>query len=153
MMNKKGFMRILEATIAVLIVSGVLIAMYSKQVDRGIDPVDYFRDLQNQILKEISFSNDLRTNVLRADDENPSDPDFIILKDFVESKIPDFVGYTISLCNLDDDTDFCGMKYEDVIQTNDKNVFVEDIIVSSDLGDGSDPTYMPKKLRLYMWEK
>ena len=42
-------MRILEATIAVLIVSGVLMVVYSRQVDRGVDPVDYFRSLQGQI--------------------------------------------------------------------------------------------------------
>ena len=153
MNNKRGFMRILEATIAVMIVSGVLIVVYSKQVDRGIDAVDYFRSLQGQILSDISIRSDLRSSVLVADDENPDDPDFIILNDFVEDNIPDFVGYSISICDLGSTTDFCTMNRDYFVNTLDKDIFVEDTIISADLGDGSDANYNPRKFKLYMWEK
>ena len=36
MKGKGGWIRILEATIAVLIVSSVLVVVYSRQIDRGI---------------------------------------------------------------------------------------------------------------------
>jgi hypothetical protein len=145
MMNKRGWMRILEATIAVMIVSGVLIVVYSRQVDRGTDPADYFYSLQRQILMDISSSSALRLAVL--------DGDINEISGFVEAKIPEAFGYFIRICDLGDTTDYCKIKDDSIIrETRDKDVFVEEIVVSSDLGVGSNSRYKPKKLRLFVWE-
>ena len=34
-----------------------------------------------------------------------------------------------------------------------QDVFFEEIVVSADLGDGSNAEYDPKKVRLFVWEK
>ncbi len=73
MRNKRGWIRILEATIAVMIVSGVLVVVYSRQVDRGIAPADYFFSLQRQILADISSRSDLRLAVLNVVNEDDGD--------------------------------------------------------------------------------
>ncbi|MCK4996823.1 hypothetical protein KAS08_00835 [Candidatus Pacearchaeota archaeon] len=152
MYNKRGWMRILEATIAVLIVSGVLMVVYSRQVDRGIDSADYFSSLQRQILKDISIRSDLRINVLNADDEDADDNDFKILNEFVGDMIPDFVGFSISICEVGSATDHCAMNGDDFRDTLDKDIFVEDIVISADLGVG-DAVHNPRQFRLFMWEK
>jgi hypothetical protein len=153
MNNKRGWMRILEATIAVLIVTGVLIVVYSRQVDRGVDPVDYFRNLQGQILADISINSGLRVSVLNVTNDEAGDPNFDVIHDFVLGRVPDFVEFSIAICNLSSESDNCMMNSADVIKTLDKSVFVEDMIISSDLGDGSGAIYIPKNFRLYMWEK
>ena len=105
--NKRGWMRILEATIAVMLVSGVL-----------------------------------------------SDINFIALDSFINKKIPDIFGYSIRVCELGNTLDFCKMDSVTYIATIEKNVFVEDTIISSELGtkNGAE-VYAPKKLRLFIWEK
>ena len=45
------------------------------------------------------------------------------------------------------------MNTQTVIETREKDVFVQDIIISADLGTGEDAKYQPRMLRLYMWEK
>ncbi len=78
-------MRILEATIAVMLVSGVLVVVYSKQVDRGIAPADYFFSLQRQILADISGRSDLRLAVLNVVDEDVEiDGNFSLIYDYIK---------------------------------------------------------------------
>ena len=77
--NKRGWIRILEATIAVMLVSGVLVVVYSRQVDRGVAPADYFYSLQRQILADISSRSDLRMAVLNVDVDDSSDGSFVII--------------------------------------------------------------------------
>jgi hypothetical protein len=144
--NKRGWIRILEATIAVMIVAGVLVVVYSRQVDRGVGPDEYFSSLQKQILMDISSSSNLRLMVLNDDEVGVSS--------FVGGEIPDAFGYYVRVCDLGSTTDFC--KIDDVgvvADIKDKNVFVEEVIVSADLGNGVAAEYDPKKVRLFVWEK
>ena len=54
-MNKRGWIHILEATIAVLIVAGVMVSVYTDQSAREVLSVeDYSYSLQNEILEEIA---------------------------------------------------------------------------------------------------
>ena len=144
--NKRGWIRILEATIAVMIVAGVLVVAYVKQDDGGADSSDYVYSLQRQILMDVSSSSDLRLMVLSDDDDG--------LNLSIYDKIPSAFGYYVSICGLGNMTDFCNIEDAGVVaEIQDKNVFVEEIIVSADLGDGSSATYDPKKVRLFVWEK
>ena len=155
MRNKRGWLRILEATIAVMIVSGVLVVVYSRQVDRGIAPADYFFSLQRQILADISSRSDLRLAVLNVEEENFEDENFNMTYNFIKGKIPDAFDFSLRVCVLGNETDFCKMDSETYVATRDKDVFVEDLIISSELGDGSDPKGggdVPKKLRFFIWE-
>ncbi len=151
MKNKKGWMLILEATIAILIVSGVLLAVYSQQTSRRVSLVDYYDSLQGQILEDILLRSDLRLNLLNVVNENSSDGNFSALNDFIDGKIPSGFGYSIRVCVLGDEVDFCKMDETTYIATMDKEVYVEEIIVSSELGEGEDAVYAPKKLRLFVW--
>ena len=149
-MNKRGWMRILEATIAVMIVSGVLVVVYSRQVDRGVEPADYFFNLQRQILMDISSRSDLRLNVLKAV-ETPSNDDYVNVSEFVAGRIPGAFGHSIRICEFGGD-DYCKMNRTHYIATRDKDVFVEEVVISSDFSDGSKSWRVPKKLRLFVWE-
>lgn len=152
--NKRGWIRILEATIAIMIVSGVMIAVYSQQTSNDISTSEYFYNLQYQILSDIASRSDLRLNVLNTITDDTSDTNFSEVNNFINERIPPSLGYFIQICELGGEEDFCKMDIDTYLKTKDKNVFAEDIIISSDLGaGGGEETYNPKKLKLFIWEK
>lgn len=154
MKGKRGWIRILEATIAVLIVSGTMLAVYSGSsgVEReGMG--DYSYSLQEEILADIALRTDLRLNVLGVGEDLPGDSDYDLLEAFVANKTPDSFGYLLRVCELGDDEDFCKMDARTFVATLDKDVFVEEVVISSELGGGSgEEIYAPKKVRLFFWE-
>ena len=141
--NKKGWIRILEATIAIMLVSGVLLVTYSQSVDKE-DISERVYSLQREVLLDIALESGLRQNVLDVvsgdeDDENLED-----LNDFARTKIPAAFVSRIRVCDLGD---HCKPLYDDVKATIDKDVFVEDIVIA-----GQYDNYAPKKVRLFIWE-
>ena len=153
MKGKSGWIRILEATIAVMIVSGAMIAVYSNQsVREEVTISDYSYSLQKEILADIALRTDLRLDVLSVVDDSPGDPSYDKLNAFVKEKIPDVFGYSLRICDLGNLTDFCKMDSKIFIVTLDKDVYVEEIVISSEVGGGPDAVYSPKKVRLFFWE-
>jgi len=144
MKNKRGWITILEATIAVMLVSGVLVVVYVRQGTDDSPVQDYIFSLQRQILSDISARSDLRTFVL---EENET-----ALNVFVGSKVPSAYRYSLKVCRLESDTDFCRLNTTEVIETREKDLFAEEIVVSSELGNGTNPLYEPMKVRLFIWE-
>lgn len=150
--NKRGWVRILEATISVMIISGALLAVYSKQPYVKESREDYYYSLQEQILSDISLHSDLRSDVLLVKNDTPSDSNFTVIDNFVKSKVPASVNYSIRICDLNITTDYCRMKNDVYISVHDKDIFVDDVIISAEVGDGENPVYYPKKVRLFFWE-
>lgn len=145
MRNKRGWIRILEATIAVMIVAGVLVVSYTRRVDSDGEG-NYFYDLQKGILMDISARSDLRMLVLNENETG--------LSLFVEDRVPSAFGYYVRICDLGDETDFCKINDAGVVaDIQDKSVFAEEIVISANLGDGSNAEYDPKKVKLFVWEK
>ena len=142
----------MEATIAVMIISGALISVYSHQVKRDVDPVRRYNNIQGQILADVSERSDLRLDVLNVKREDFGDGNFTALNNFIESKIPKGFGYSIRVCDLGDSTDHCLMRAPVFIATMDKDIYAEEIIVSAEVGDGTNAVYNPKKLKLFVWQ-
>ena len=152
MRNKRGWMLILEATIAILIVSGALLVVYSQQADGAVSREEYYESLQGQILADVSASSDLRLNVLNVEEENFEDENFVALNNFIGTKIPSGFGYSIRVCELGSTTDYCKMDTPTYIATVDKDIYTEEIIIASEIGDGTNAKYNPTKLKLFVWE-
>jgi hypothetical protein len=139
--NKRAWVRILEATVAVMLVSAVMVLVYMKQTDDRASVDDYFYTLQKQILDEVASRSDLRLLVLNDN--------VAALDDFISSKMPDGINYTFKLCEL---ASPCVMTFQYVLATVDKQVFVDEIIIAADLGDGTNEIYNPTKIKLFFWE-
>jgi len=151
--NKRGWIRILEATIAVMIVSGVLIVVYSEQADKGTDISEIFYGLQRQILADVSSRVDLRLAVLNTyNDSNSNDGNFSLINDFVKDRMPGAYNYSLRVCVLNDPLDHCKMSAASYIATLDRDVFAEEIVISSELGNGENRVYGAKKLKFFIWE-
>jgi len=142
--NKRGWITILEATIAVMLVSGVLIVVYVRQSADESPVHDYIFSLQKQILSDISVRSDLRTFALEKDE--------VALNVFAGSKVPPAYRYSLKVCRLENTAENCILNETEVRETREKDLFAEEIVISSDLGDGTSPIYEPMKVRLFVWE-
>ena len=129
MKNKKGWIKIVEAFMAVIILASVMLTIYAKQPTRTMN--QEIIKIEDSILNEISQNEVLRQNVL---DEND-----ISITLFIQSKIPVNLNFTARICQIDD---ICGL---DVYR---KEVYARERIISSTLKE-----FAPKKLRLFVWEK
>jgi len=138
----------LEATIAVMLVSGVLLVVYSKQNNnRNIGPGEYVYNMQKQILMDISSNTsnrDLRNEVLSGNDS-------MKLNLYVRRQIPNVFSYSLKVCNLTDPPTTCKLSPEKVIATRnaDRDIYADGTIISADFASG----YHPMKVNLFVWKK
>lgn len=131
--NKQAWLRIVEVLIAILIITGSLLLIYSNQ-DRnnsGISEDEVYR-IQTQILDVISKNETLRQKIIEGDTT--------IINQRIEKMIPNSWNFTTNICNIND---ICNAN-----TPNDKNIYSTEVLVTSTLND-----YNPKKLRFFVWIK
>lgn len=131
MKNKKGWIKIAEAFIAVVLIATVVITLYTRQPTRTSNEV--IIRTESSLLSEIAQSEDMRTAVLRGSGE-----DITNIENFIQQRIPGNLNFTIKICVPDD---ICG------IDQYRKEIYADDRIISSTLHE-----YDPKKLKIFMWE-
>jgi len=129
--GKKGWIRITEAVVAILIMASVLIVLYVNDTPQ-VEISDYVYDLQVRLLTDVADRDDLRNATIYGDVD-------YLKTNFFNDNIPQNFNYNISICSLEDSCNYA----PDV----DTAIFVEDRIISSTLS-----SYQPKMLRLYVWE-
>jgi len=135
-MNKKGWLRIIEVFLAIMIMMGaVLIIMSRKSPVAEIDTDVYER--QRQILEIINKNNTLRSEIIMTPKLN-NNP---LINDFIDKMIPLSWDYSTKICDLNE---VCSNPTN--IHYN--NVYATEVLVTSNLTD-----YNPKKLRFFVWMK
>ena len=127
--NKKAWLRIVEAFIAVLIVAGVLLFTITKVPEQ--DKSSEIHSMQRSVLRQVSTNNSLRGEIINEDKTNT--------ESFIREQIPGKWSLNIQICDIEN---IC--KMEDYME---KEVYVDEILISSNLSE-----FKPKKLKLFMWE-
>lgn len=135
-MNKKGWIRITEAVVAILIMASVLIVLYTNETPQ-VSYSDYVYDLQVRLLIDIA-DDDLLRNATLYSNETHNESRLI---EYFDANVPVNFNYAVLVCDLS------SLNCNRDINTTEE-VFVEDRIISSNL-----EIYDPKLLRLYIWEK
>jgi hypothetical protein len=135
MVNKKGWIRMLEATIAVLIVSSVLVVVYLQHPSYKTRHDD-ITSFQKKIMMDIGSNFTLRGYVI----ESP--PNLPKLQEYIDSKISTNLNYSIKICPMIPTTIICKLDYIE------KERFVEELIISSQINQ-----YDPKKVVFGVWRK
>ena len=127
--DKKGWLRILEAFIAVILIAIVLIVIISRQNGEG--NADEIYKLQKTILNEVAKNNELRQAVL--------DGNITPVNESISERIPKIFDLEVKICEVDE---VCAPSiYRE-------EVYAEEIVIMGTLGE-----YSPKKLKLFMWQK
>jgi hypothetical protein len=138
--NKRGWIRILEATIAVMVIAGVLLVVYSGEVEESTARQDSIFILQKQILNQISHKDDFRALVLESSGESTE------LDNYAREVLGNSLNFSLRICDLTTPASACNMNSDDFISVMDREIYVEEIIIS-----GNYATYNPKVVRLFVW--
>ncbi len=129
--NKRGWLKIFEAVIAIMLILGAVLLIYSNQQNTNTNQ-RYIADWQVEILNRIAENETLRNATINLQ-EAP-------IKNFIENNTLPNLNFTIKICNL---TGPCGL---DIYIPGD--VFSQERIIS-----GLIDHYNPKRIRLFVWFK
>ena len=128
--DKKGILRILEAFIAIALIAGVLIVLYTQTIRKPQIADDVYRT-ERVILDEVAGRADLRSAVLN----NNTAP----IESFVAGRIPAGFSYSIRICRVEE---ICELP------AYNKDTYASERVISSTLAE-----FKPKKLKIFMWRE
>lgn len=130
MKDKKAWLRVMEAVIAILIIMGVVIFITSSYAPKkDISVIAY--EKEKYILDLISKNYSLREDILKNDNLNINKTVYLM--------IPVSWDFETRICGIDD---LCGGFRTPV----NKEVYASEIVVTS-----VNTMYEPKKIRMFVW--
>ena len=136
MLNKKGYIKTLEAVIAIILIATVSFTLISQHVERQPEPPLIVQDAISFINEKIEFDESLRADIIRVRSEAKEKTESIIN----ENK-PKNYDFTCLICS-NSNTCF------PVATPLEKNVYVSDLFIAS-----SEKKQAPKIVRIWFWEK
>lgn len=148
--NKKGFMKIVEATVAITIILAVIIIFSSNSVNKS-KPED-ISNLLPPIMEEISRNETLRFKITQNYDtnqnfnSNPNNQDIITeLEDFVRKRLRNkALNSTVRICNL---TSVCSLERW-YISPKVEEIYSSERVISTAANASS---FEPRKLKIFLW--
>ena len=136
--NKRGWLRIMEATIAIMILAGVLITIYSMN-HQSYDVSESIYVMQEEFLDDVENSYVYRTYVL---ENNASE-----LQIFADDYFPSYLDFSVIICNLTGEVEPCKLNNLTYLSIRDKNLYVSQTVIATNV-----ESYSPKILKIYSWE-
>ncbi len=143
MRNKKGWIRIVEAFVSILLIAGVLLIVIGEKHIINPNPDSDIHDSQLIALRDIQMNTTLREKVLGASPPVESDkggfPEEV--KDRIDYLIPDSLECKSKICEIDL---ACGLDSQ-----VEENIYVQSVIITV-AKDQTEPMN-PKQLKLFCW--
>jgi len=127
--NKRGWIRIFEAVIAIVILMGFAAFIIGKQVEKP-DFSGSVHALLSTVLEEASGNLAVRQAVFEKN--------YTHISNFISSRLPSGLNFTINICNS---TGQCPAKVRQGVE-----IYADDILISTNL-----TSYEPAKLALFAW--
>ncbi len=137
-MNKKGWIEIVEAFVAVLLVAGVLLVVINKGSFGKTDISDQVYTSQLSILREIQTDNDFRAEILAVTTLPANVP--LDIQQRIDERTPDYLICKGQICELSDECIFASEVGKDL--------YAQEVIITSTI-----QTIGYKKLKLFCWTK
>lgn len=140
--NKRGWIRIVEAFIAIMLITGVLLVVINKGYVGKADISGKVYEAQLAVLREIELNETLRKEILSVNfpvkwDEF-DDKGLTGVKDRIETRIPEYLTCEGKICKLDE---VCSQdKYIDA------DIYAQSVAIAADL-----ERYSPRQLKLFCW--
>ena len=141
-MNKKGWIKIVEAFVAVLLVTGVVLISINSGYVETKDISSEVYGIELSILREIKLNNTLKDYILIAepplDWNNESFPQEV--KNKIDARTPNYLNCEAKICSIDGTCD--------IERYFDKNIYAQSVTIAPTLTQ-IDPVY--RKLKLFCW--
>ena len=136
--NKRGWIKIVEAFFAILLIIGVSLVVLSNNLSRESDSSQQFYDLEVSVLREIQLDDALRDDILYTTPLPSIPSEAVQLK--INASVPEYLHCQSRICELD-----LPCELNNPLK---KNIFAQSEAISSNLTD-----YSPKQLKLFCWNK
>ncbi len=160
MVNKKGYIRTLEAVIAIIL---ILIFIFSVLPKKQIEDLKTPREIDltsDRILNEVQNNEEFRGCVIVDEDTAPSG--VIVgedcIKNFIDSNnliSQQTMGYKVLVCDpiatLFTSKNYCNEP--DLQEAKDKAIYTKSLLLSSTLLSPAIAPLNPKLVKLYIWRK
>lgn len=142
MKNKRGWIRIIEVFIAILLITGILLIVLDKEEGLEKDISSKIYKAEVSILREIQLNNSLREDILDLDVTNPVEWEGEYFPSNVKSKItsrtPNYLTCKAKICSLDS---VC-----DLSESSEDDIYAQSAVISANL-----QKYDPRQLKLFCW--
>ena len=140
--NKHGWVRIIEAFVAILIIAGVVLVLIGNENIGMDDNSEGIYTIQGGILREIQNNDTLRGEIFLAEVPiNSSESDFPeMTNDTINSRVPSFLICASKICALDSECLYGNKIYQ--------NIYTKSIIISTNQTD-----FGPRKFSLFCFRK
>ena len=129
--EKKAWIRIVEAVLAILIIASVSMYLYNKQAKKP-DIEEAVYSLQKSLLNEISTNDEFREQILNNNKTQ--------IDGFISERMPENLNFRTKIC---EPSDVCGM--DEYIG---RDTYTREILITATLQQ-----YKPKKFKIFIWEK
>lgn len=141
-MNKRGWLRIVEATISILLIAGVVLIVISQNEKQKEDIASKVYSFEISILREIQLNSSLREEIILAsvplDNSSFSTETPKTFAKIIEKK-PGYLECLVQICVTDN---IClPSEYPDGA------LYVQSAVITSTLQD-----YSPRLLKIFCWE-
>lgn len=136
--NKKAWLKIVEAFFAVLLILGALLIILGRQ-DNSVEIENEISVLQTNILASISKDTSFREDILAT-----SPLDLSRINVFVETLVPGWMNFSVQVCDYDN---ICPLDAPAAILEN-REVYSQSILIFATSNE-----YNPKQLKIFMWRK
>ncbi len=130
--NKKAWLRIFEASIAILLLLGVIMIVLNKSNTQNTN--SEIPTLERNILVSISQDQNLRNQVLAGNK--------VSLEGYVSNLKPRGLDYSVNICSVED---ICPLQVSSEIIIN-RDIYADSIIIAS-----NSTTYEEKQLKIFFW--
>jgi len=143
--NKRGWIRIVEAFVAILLITGVLLVLINKGYIGGKDISEKVYAFQLSALREIQLNDNLRNEVLNVpnsviplESNLPGFPPTV--KSAIVKKTPSYLECKSKICFAER---ICSL--DSYVE---KDVYAEAVVISANLTN-----YNPRQVKIFCWGK
>ena len=137
-MEKKAWIRIIEAFVMILLITGILLVILNKGYVSKNDSSQKIYEDEQGILREIQLNDSLRQEILNVvlPVEWNNFPENV--KNKIISESPSYLKCEAKICNVNE---IC-----DINEISDKDIYVQQLIITATL-----EKYSPRQLKLFCW--
>ncbi|MGY4884824.1 MAG: hypothetical protein ACP5NZ_04575 [Nanobdellota archaeon] len=146
MVNKKGWIRIVEVFVSIVLLTGVLLIITTGNSSEKSSLQDEITLKEGAILRDIELNNDLRSQILEIPQNN-----LPLEWEALNSQLPDVTSRINALvpANLECRAKLCELRDNCIIGwTPDGDLYAKAGVISADLD-----TYSPRQLKLFCTPK
>ena len=145
-LKKQGFLRIVEASIAILLITGVVLYVISQRGSGNVKLDSKIFEIEDTVLKEISRNADYSDKIVAYNITNPSADDKYFLEqlenDVVKQKIPQGFSFALNICELNS-----ACPLPTTYPAENVEIYSRSTPIAATL-----EKYSPKQLRIFIWK-